>query len=437
MILLKDNEWINVVTVVRFTRRKVEDLSNEHRLLEGRLGKIDFDNFKIVLQARPIDDFDHMVTQLERGYVDIGDLHTKLFVRDPQKTLDQTFGQASHIVRLGEYAEYDCYSVTLSMDESPDRILSKSGISALSLGLRDFNELSRSWLDLESLQSQINIHIIVPIYATAGEIQYQGGNQIKVTPKMDERLLESSNVWLTRKGQGDRAPILERTKYLGASCDNVSQDGFVYITLRHNFSAIGLNDKISVSLVHNELGLLDRKETTVFRFPSETSDPFSQAFALFDAGKKMEKHLLNPNNDEDFVASVSWLLEMIDIRSFKLGRDEIVRENKTEKGSADIIAYDPESNKILVIDCTIGVPSATKIDKIKSTADYISRKITFPVKSVIIAAKKCPAAKDLASKCYVNMVDNTDLERMVGFYKKGHDYPARRVVIDSVGFPSP
>jgi len=430
MILLKDSEWINVVSVIHFTRRKVEDLDNEYRFLEKRLGKIDHDNFKIILQAKPISEFRCVVKELEDGYLSLGDLHTRLLVREPRKTLDEMIRDASHVVRSGEYAEYDCYCATLSMEDIPDRILSKSGISALTLGLRNFNDLARSWLGLESLSSSINVHIIIPIYATAIEIQYQGENEIKATLKMDQRLFENSTIWLTRQPQGDLAPILERIKCDATSCENVTQDGFVYISLRHRFSGMGLYDRISASLLHNELGLLSQKETSI-SLDSAASDPLSQTFALFDAGKKMEEHLLNPKGDDDFVSSVSWLLEMIDIRAIKLGPAEAVRENKQEKGSADIIAYDSETHKILVIDCTIGVPSSTKIDNIKNTADYISRKITLPVKAVIITAKKCPTVKEDAGKNYVKIIDYTDLERMIGFYKKGYQYPAKRTIRDA------
>jgi len=429
MIASIGNEWINVVTVIHLTRRKVDDLNNEYRFLEERLGKIDYDNFKIILQARPIQEFHTVVTELQNGYLKIGDIQTKLFAKDPQRIVDQTIGDAGCILRLGEYAEYNCYSVTLSMDYSPDKLLSDFQIFASSLGLRDFDELARSWLGLDSFQYSTNIYIIIPIYATVGEIQYQGGNEIKVTLKTDQRLFDNSHVWLTRSGQGDRAPILERRKYELASCDKVPQDGFIYTTLRHRFSAIGLDDKLSVSLLHSELDLLSRKEAFVPRFPSETSESFSKAFALFDAGKKMEEHLLNPKEAEDLVAAFSWLLEMIDIASLQLGRDETVREDVASKGSADIIACYRESNAILAIDCTIGVPDEPKIDKIKNTAEYISRKIGLPVKAVIVTSQKSIITKELGQKHSVKIIDNTDLEKMIGFYKKGHTYPARQVIL--------
>lgn len=429
-ILLKDNEWINVVTVIHFTRREVDDLNSEYRLLDERLGKIDTDKFKIIFQARPIDEINHVLKELEKGYLKIGDLHAKLLVREPDKTFDQTISNASYVVRLGEYAECDCYGVTFSMDDQPDHILSKSGISALTLGLRDFRDLAHSWLGLDGLSSTINVHIVIPIYAKIGEIRYQGGSEIKATLKTDQRLFDRSTIWLTRKGPGDRAPILERTRYDAVSCDNVRQNGFVYISLKHNFSAIGPHDRISVSLLHNEIGLLDREETSMVSFTSQPSDPISQTFALFDAGKKFEEHLLNPKTDKDFVASVSWLLERMDIRTLRLGRDETVRENQTEKGSADIIAYHSEPKEVLVIDCTIAVPSETKIDKIKNTAEYISRKITFPIKALIVTAKKSPAAKQLAGRYDVKILDNTDLEELINLYKKGSGwYPRARTIV--------
>jgi len=431
MIALKDNEWTNVVTIIHLTRRKVDDLNNEYRFLEERLGKIDNDNFKMILQARPIQEFRTVVAELQNGCLKIGDIQTKLLAKDPQKIVDQTMGYPGWILRIGEYAEYDCYGVTLSMDYTPAQLLSNFQIFASSLGLRDCDELARSWLGLDSSQYSTNIHIIIPIYATVGEIQYQGGNEIKITLKIDQRLFDNSHVWLTRCGQGDRAPILERRRYELASCDKVLQDGFIYTTLRHNFSAIGLNDKLSVSLSNSELGLLAKKEGWASPFPSETSDSFSKTLALFDAGKKMEEHLLNPKEAEDLVAAFSWLLEMIDIASLQLGRDETVREDAASKGSADIIACYRESNArtILAIDCTIGVPGEPKIDRIKNTAEYISRKIGLPVKAVIVTSQKSVITKELGQKLSVKIIDNTDLDKIIGFYKKGHSYPARQVIL--------
>jgi len=370
-----------------------------------------------------------VIAELQNGYLKIGDIQTKLLAKDPQKIVDQGMGYPGWILRLGEYAEYDCYGATSTMDYTPAQVLSNFQIFASSLGLRDFDELARSWLGLDSSQYSTNVHIIIPIYATVGEIQYQGGNEIKATLKMDQRLFKNSTIWLRRQPQDNLAPILERIKYDATSCENVTQDGFVYISLRHRFSGMGLYDRISISLLHNELGLLRQEETSI-SIDSAASDPLSKTFALFDAGKKMEEYLLDAKDDDDFVSSVSWLLEIVDMRAIKLAPAEAVRENKHEKGSADIIAYDSQTHEIFAIDCTIGVPQSAKIDNIKNTADYISRKITLPVKAVIVTAKKCPTAKEDARKNNVKIIDYADLEKIIGLCKKRYTQPAKNAISD-------
>lgn len=433
IIIQKGNEWVVAVAIIQLTRRKVDDLSNEYRFLEEKLGKIDSDNFKITLQARPIKEFSNVVKELQTGYLKIGEILAKLLVKNSQVVANQRIGWVGGgISRIGEYAEYNFYGVALGMEsEQFNSTLSDLQVFASSMGFRDQDEFVRSWLGLDIFYQPNTFFILIPIYATIGEIQYQGGNEIKVTLKIDQHLLDHSHVWLTRSPQGDRVAIIERKKYELASCEKVLQDGFVYTTITHRFFAMDTNDKISVSLSNNKLDLLVRKEGWAYQFPPDTSDPFLRVFSLFDAGKKMEEHLLNPKSAEDLVAAFSWLLEMISITSLQLGKDESVKEEKTERGSADIIACYRESNSsvILAIDCTIGVPDGHKIDRIKNTADYVSRKIGFPVKAVIVTSQKSSITKEQGQKYFVKIIDSTDLEQMIGFYRKLHAHPARQIII--------
>jgi hypothetical protein len=432
IIIQRNNEWTSAATVIQLTRRNVDSLSAEYRYLEENLGKIDDNDFKITLQVRPIQEFKNVIKELQTGYLKIGEISAKILVNNFQAIASQRMGRGGFISRIGEYAEFEFYCVTMGMDQASfSSVLADLDAFVASMGFQDRDELVRSWLGLETFYQANTFSILVPVYATIGEIQYQGGNEIKVSLKVDERLFDSSHVWLTRSPQGDRAPIIERAKYELSSGDKVPQDGFFYITIRHRFASIGVNDKISVSLINRKLGLLFRKGGWAFQFPSEGSDPFLKVFSLFDAGKNMEDLLLHPKEPEDLVAAFSWLLEMIGITSLQLGQYESVREEKTEKGSADIIACYREStsSSILAIDCTIGVPGEHKIDKIKNTAEYISRKIGIPVEAVIVTSEKSSTTKELGQKHSVKILDSTDLDQMIGFYKKGHAHPARQIVL--------
>jgi len=419
MILLKDDEWINLVTVINLTRRTIEDLINEYRLLEDRIGKIDEDNFKIEFQARPISKINDLIREIQEGHLKIGELTTKIISHETKTFTDRQIGRSSLIFRVGEYAEYEHYAATLRMNDAPVTLLRTLGISDTMLGIKSFQDIAISWLGIQNLEAPINVHLFIPLYATLTGLQYQGGYEIKVNLKMHEKLLDRSKAWVIRKGPYAQARIIERKLYDLNSFEKTIQNGFIFITINHNFSGLGSEDEILVSVVNEDLGLLTEKSMIKTFFDPKISNPFSKMFSLFDARKKMEAHLLNPKSDEDLDSGFSWLLEMIDIRSLRLAKKgENISEDKVQKGSADIIAYDSNSKMLLAIDCTRGVPKGDKIDRIKNTAEYISRKTRITVKAVIITSVNAPTQKGIAEKNNVRILDLTDLDELICLFKQ-------------------
>jgi len=419
MILRKDDEWINLVTVINLTRRTIEDLNNEYISLEDSIGKIDEDNFKIEFQARPISEINDLVTEIQTGRLKIGELPTKLISEKPEIFTDRKIGRSSLIFRIGEYAEFEHYSATLIMDTPPVYFLRDGGISDKTLGINSFQDIAVSWLGIQNLEAPTNVHLLIPLYATLTGLQYQGGNEIKVTLKMHPKLLDKSKAWVTRKGPYAAARFLERKLYDLNSLDKTTQNGFIYITITHNFSGLGPEDEIIVSVLNEELGMLIEQSTKRIFFTPKISNPFSQMFYLFDAKKKMEEHLLNPKDDEDLDSGFSWLLEMMDIRSLRLAKKgENISEAKVKKGSADIIAYDSNSNMLLAIDCTRGVPRGDKIDRIKNTANYISRRIKLQVKAMIVTSVNASTQKEIAETNNVRILDITDLDELISLFKQ-------------------
>ncbi|MCL5949461.1 MAG: hypothetical protein M1490_03175, partial [Candidatus Bathyarchaeota archaeon] len=195
IIVLKEKEWINVFTLIQLTRRKVEDLSKQNGFLEERLGKIDYPNFKVILQAKPIDQFRSTITELKSGYLKIGDLNTKLLANNSDTIENQRIGHYGNFVHSGEYAEFNYCTVILSMDTNPSNVLYEANISPTSLGLRDYEDLACSWLGINSLQNQVNVFITYPLYATINKIGYQGGSEVKISLKIDEHFLENSAIF--------------------------------------------------------------------------------------------------------------------------------------------------------------------------------------------------------------------------------------------------
>jgi len=157
--------------------------------------------------------------------------------------------------------------------------------------------------------------------------------------------------------------------------------------------------------------------------PSEY--PLLETYKLFEANEILDRNFENPNNDKDFELSVYWYLELIGFHTIKLEKGEIIRENKINKGSADILFYDNESKTMFAVDCTIGVPAADKIDKIRNTSNYISECYKFPVKPIIFTPKICTAVKSNAKENEVNIIDKEDIIILKQYFKNGYSYLPR------------
>jgi hypothetical protein len=104
--------------------------------------------------------------------------------------------------------------------------------------------------------------------------------------------------------------------------------------------------------------------------------------------------------------------------------DEVFYVNGRER-SADIIAYDPEINILLIVDCTTTQPKKDKINKIKNTSDYISQTIKdVPVFPVIF----CSDNVTYRDEGGVSIVDKSIVEKLVETVLKGLRIDAKELL---------
>jgi len=160
--------------------------------------------------------------------------------------------------------------------------------------------------------------------------------------------------------------------------------------------------------------------------PSDLT-PLLKAFNMFDAGKRMEKYLLEEKDDKKFESAVSWLLEILGFYAMKLDkiiRGESFREGETVVGSADILAYDSENDRVVVVDCTVGLPDAETLQGIANLAERL-RSTVVKCDAIVVTSEKAEVRKRDAVNLGVIVVDRTDLELITGFVKSGRLDKAR------------
>jgi hypothetical protein len=186
--------------------------------------------------------------------------------------------------------------------------------------------------------------------------------------------------------------------------------------------------EIELEIRHNSLGQIgfERVDTDEVLRPPFHVDPLLDTFLLSEA-KGQLIHYITSADEKKQVAACSWLLALIGFKSLNLGAvenfDETFYINGRER-SADIIAYDPEVNILLIVDCTITQPKKDKVNKIKNTSDYISQTIKDCLVSPVIFCSDTVTFKDESK---VSIIDKRNVEKLVETVLKGRRTDAKEM----------
>jgi hypothetical protein len=178
-------------------------------------------------------------------------------------------------------------------------------------------------------------------------------------------------------------------------------------------------------------GLL-RRRTAARADPTKrfaSSSALLETFKEFDAGKKIEEYLLREGHNKKFESAISWLLEILGFQTIKLDSEaqgENLSINGRHVGSADILAYDPCRDALLVVGCTIGVPDAAELQRIANTANGL-RSEKRHCDPVVVTFRDAGLLKKEGKMKGVTVVDHTDLQTVVSLIDSGRLEKAKRI----------
>lgn len=193
MIFKENDEWVNLFTLILPTRRTKSDLNDEFINLEQRIGKIDFQNLKIIFQSHDIEVLSKIINEIEKGYLTIGELTTN-FMQDTSKIRQERFGRSSYHLRYGELSEYESYSMTSGIQKTVSNVLIEYGVSPRLFGLEDVNDISRSWFQVDAFSYGMTVLILIPVYSKVISILYEGGNTVQIELKIDQDIIKNSKL---------------------------------------------------------------------------------------------------------------------------------------------------------------------------------------------------------------------------------------------------
>jgi len=138
------------------------------------------------------------------------------------------------------------------------------------------------------------------------------------------------------------------------------------------------NCRLEVYLLSRSLPELQIKET-IFVPIDQPLIPFTQTYNQFHKLVELERILTSPetldsrNRSEQYEKAVCDLFSLCGLSTIHLDEHEILQlENKTQIGSADILAYDGIEH-LFVIDCDIMVPDIKKMENLKYLCRYLEK----------------------------------------------------------------
>ncbi len=170
----------------------------------------------------------------------------------------------------------------------------------------------------------------------------------------------------------------------------------------------------------------------LFRIPPHPSNMVLQkALNLFDAGKKMESYLLDPKDDVRFEAGVSWLLEILGFRAFRLNKGshgEVLRvgDGQSEVRSADILVHDASKGGFSVVSCTIGMPTSEKRQKIRLTANEVRTEMGNCEPIMVTSVDAGPTVTSEAKQESIVLIDRPKLVSIIELAKTGRFEKAKK-----------
>jgi hypothetical protein len=411
----KGNEWTNVFTKLRLTRESVRELQevyqNKIQLFEREVRK---DNFAILLYPMEISALDNLLDQIKKGYVMVGAEKVNLLATDYQTIDTRNIDASSEYWTRDQADGFKHVSVYSTIPEFPRRTLKKLNLFDRDIGV-NFEEIA-AWLDISSLENTTaHLCIVFPIYCK--RLDMTPSDYSLATYHTHEQLVGKMDVEFACYNKDSQLVMKRKVQpsiFLEFGGDMVT------ITIPNPIEGLKGDEHLNVDLKLGDLGLLDTLRVNahelVEKKPKEPDDALLPAFRFFKASIKIKEFLFSNGVKREREVATSWLISLLGFRPLFVAFNEEcekIMDRKVEKESADVLAGDTQSDRILLIDNIVTTPKDKTIQDMKNAAERIAGQIGKKVIPVIFSGEKCDVLKKGIQGEPVCIIDSKDVEEIM------------------------
>ncbi len=390
----KDDSWVNLMAVVRFTYEDVDSAKARLAKLARHFSPVKTELLWIDSCVRPFKDWFDLCSELKhKGVLRMGDVDFQLRERKEKPDLPQSIGyiQRGDFSRIRSFDGRAWPELTVNFDLGGVSPLMEGRLNreAHLIGYSDVLDAANSLCELNVSQRDpgCDLSVTFPVFADIVKIRARTPEKAIDVEVLRHQGFSDLRAVICVRGQTTlvdapfRAQIpLSAFPAVDTQAEIVSAQGSVQIQ-----DLDPDNDSLEVRLVHPRLGEVkaDSNYVRMFIPPSERNILLEAVVREFCRGTTLDDLLARAYNVQPaklkpsaaFELHVSWLLGMFHLSTVILGEYErlLAPDSPVQRASIDILAAHQRTKLLLIVSCTLNPPKPEDINNLRYAREILAR----------------------------------------------------------------
>jgi hypothetical protein len=443
----KEDSWVNLMAVVRFTYEDVDSAKARLAKLAQRFSSVKTDLVWINSFVRPFNDWSDLCSEIKlKGILRMGDVDFQLRQKPDQRPdLSQSVGyiQRGDFSRIRSFDGRAWPELTVNFDLGGVSPLMEGRLNreAHLIGYSDVLDAANSLCELNVSQRDpgCDLSVTFPVFADIVKIRARTPEKAIDVEVLRHQGFSDLRAVICVRGQTTLAdsPFRAQIPLSAFHADDtkaeiVSAQGSVEIQ-----DMDPDNDWLEIRLVHPRLGEVktDSNYIRMFIPPSERNILLEAVVREFCRGTTLDDLLARAYNVQPaklkpsaaFELHVSWLLGMFHLSTVILGEYEriLAPDTPVQRASIDILAAHQRVKLLLIVSCTLNPPKPEDFNNLKYAREILARGVFagtgVRVIPVLFTSSMGGLSRSEDPFDYIPVIDADDMRILLELLKSGQE----------------
>lgn len=438
-IAINENDrWKNVMITGFLSKRDEDsirgDAERSYQML-SEIGVTELEDLALTYTVQNAETLPNLIKEVLSGQVTMG--NNPIVLREGYDR-QRLYGYP-RLIPEGEFAEYPVISYEVISSESIGSLSGKVYEELKSFGIMSgVDEIGLSWLRLSNVSAySANVIIELPVYFKPLGLALDG-RKVLLRMKAHKALAPKlSLVVALRRIIGDTQITVENARFKTLPTHPYDEE-FVLSEANYEFKTQLDPTDCLIYSVTGRLGTFAQESTSIDNLLRKRMRAgFPKLLTQFVSLEELESLLIGKRlvtktpverPDTSFHRAIAWLLSSLGFTITELGDTNYgkVRERAGPEREADLLAQDPESERMFVVQCTITPPNPSKIDKIANLSAFIQRSDVFAEPLIFV---KDPAGEVKRNARRVRVMDQEDVAGILDKLRMDKLKEAKEVIL--------